>query len=108
MKPFFAIVFLIAGVSLGFLSGYRQGSVKGLVMGEDYTTLLGNPGLTLQVEQGPGTAYFVWTSENPARIEEVLRMGAHMQAAKHDLELQGEGLRDDYDPIRTAKNAGGQ
>ncbi len=104
-----ALSILIVSCFMWVLQGYqpvasRISSLKGVIMGDDYTSLLANPTVTFQMEQGPGTVYFVWASENPARIEEILRMGAHIQNAKKDLELKGEGMPDDEKSVRTAKS----
>lgn len=106
-----SLLLLAASAFVWVLQGYRPDgryhpSMNGVVMGEDYRTLLSNPTLTLDTEQGPGKVYFVWTSDNPARLAEVLRMGAHMQTMKKQLEAETEGFREDDQPIRTARNEG--
>lgn len=60
-----------------------------VVMGRDFGALLGNPALNLRVREAPGGVNFEWTSESPARLEEVAELGRYMQQAKEVLEQQG-------------------
>lgn len=60
----------------------------GAVMGRDFTTLLSNPNVTMEVSRGDGTVTFVWTSENAARLSEIEAMGQHMLGARELLQMR--------------------
>lgn len=75
----------------------------GYVMGKDFTALMSNPNLTMKVVRGEKSVAFVWTSENPARLNEIAEMGEHINAVRQMLEIS-EPPGQDMDDYRTAAN----
>ena len=67
----------------------RRALALGTIMGRDFTTLMANPSVRLEVGESNGVATFVWTSENPARLTEVIELGEYMIRVKHLLEVSG-------------------
>ena len=100
------ILIFVSGLALLLLVqavSPQNGAGLGYVMGHNFMALLANPNVSLKVEQVDDTVYFAWTSPSPARLEETLAMGLHMQMVKRELEVRSAPLEFD-EHERTAES----
>ena len=94
-----AFFLLLPLVASGYIRVFEaQAPDAGTVMGRDFSRLLSDRGVKLDVRAEGDEVMFTWTSHDSGLLEDLKEMGKYMAAMKRYLESKAHEPRDTDEP----------